>query len=41
MCACMWATDGLTEDGGMGGFKCVCVCVRNCVRMSATLPAFL
>ena len=24
--ACMWATDGLTEDGGMGGFKCVHVC---------------
>ena len=41
VCACMWATDGLTEDGGIGGFKCVHVCVRHCVRMCATLPAFL
>ena len=37
---CVWATDGLTEDGGMGGFKCVhvcecvtvCACVRPCLR---------
>ena len=36
VCVCMWATDGLTEDGRMGGFKCEHVCVRvivcACVR---------
>ena len=38
--ACIVATNGLTEDGGMGGFKCVHVCacaiawacVRPCLR---------
>ena len=42
-CVCaerLWATDGLAEDGGIGGFKCVHVCacvivcawVRPCLR---------
>ena len=30
--ACVYVGDGRTEDGGMGGFKCACVCVRACVR---------
>ena len=29
--------DGRTEDGEMGGFKCVHVCVHVCV----TLPAYV
>ena len=40
VCVCMWATDGLTEDGWMDGFKCVhvcacvivCECMRSCLR---------
>ena len=28
------AMDGRTEDGDIGGFKCVCVCARPCLRAS-------
>ena len=37
VCVCRRRMDGRTEDGEMGGFKCVHVCVRVC----AILPAYV